>query len=55
MKELIEEYYQKFGKIILLTKQSDMEPIIEEADKWWSEKCLVKDYPPPRLMFKCKN
>lgn len=55
MKELIEEFYQKFGREIVLKKSSEMEPIIKEADDWWEQKCSnTKDYPRPKLKFKHK-
>lgn len=55
MKKLIEEFYQEFGREIVLDKPSEMEPIIKKADDWWEQKCSnTKDYPAPRLRFKWK-
>lgn len=55
MKKLIEEFYQEFGREIVLDKPSEMEPIIKKADDWWEQKCSTsKDHPRPRLKFKHK-
>lgn len=42
------EFYAKFGTEITVSSSQEMERIIAEADKWWSERSKEER---PRLKF----